>query len=388
MVTPPLVSVTLDKDDVTLARKLLKNRKTWEDKSLVSSYEAEFSEWNGSKFVFAFIKGRVALSACIYALGLRPGDEVILPGYTCVVVPNALHFAGLKTVFSDIELDTFGLDASQIENKITSKTRAILIQHLYGLICRDYEALIDIANKYNLKVIEDCAHATGAEFNNQKVGNLGDCAFYSSEKSKIFTTIQGGVAVTNEQEIANKLEEFSNSLDNPDDIFVEKLLNNVIINYYKYKHPQRWWLGMLVSLNKHRKHLISTTVEEQRGIKPLHYGRKMPPPVAMLGSNQLKKIDAYNNSRRETSDRWKKWCLENGYKPPFIKPGSLPVFLRYPLLVEPYKKQNTHWALIDPGVRLGVWFKGNHHPINKPIRNCPKADIAVKQCVNLPGVLE
>ena len=82
-----------------------------------------FAKWNGSKYAFAFMGGRVALSSCIYALDLQPGDEVILPGYTCVVVPNAFQFADIKTKFCDIELDTYGLDASLIEEKIGSPNK-------------------------------------------------------------------------------------------------------------------------------------------------------------------------------------------------------------------------------------------------------------------------
>jgi len=384
MNTPPLGSVTLDKDDVTLARKLIKERDCWDNEKIVSKYESEFAQWNGSKHAYAFMGARVALSACIYALGLRDGDEVILPGYTCVVVPNAFRFAGIKIVYSDIELDTYGLDASLIENKITSKTRAILLHHLYGLVCRDYQAILAIAKKYGLKVIEDCAHSTGAEYRNQKIGNFGDCAIYSSEQSKIFCTIQGGMAVTNDPTIARGLKEFVNSCTFPDEIWIDKLLNNVIINYFQFKHQQRWWLGSLVSIYKHNKHLIALSDDERKGIRPSHYGKKMPAPVAMLGSNQLKKIDYYNNKRQQMAKRWEKWCKEKGYKPPLVLPETKPVFLRYPFLVTPNKKQNTWWALKDPGVRLGVWFTGRNHPEQIKIEDFPMADIAVKQCVNLP----
>ncbi len=83
---PSLGSMTLDKDDVAIARQWLRNRADWDNKKVVSEYEAAFARWNGSKHAFAFMGGRVALSACIYALDLKPDDEVILPGYTCVVV--------------------------------------------------------------------------------------------------------------------------------------------------------------------------------------------------------------------------------------------------------------------------------------------------------------
>jgi perosamine synthetase len=184
--TPSLGSMTLDQDDVDIASAWLHNRERWGEGEIVSRYEFEFGCWNGSKHAFAFMSGREALSACIHALGLQAGDEVILPGYTCIVVPNAFHYAGVKTVYSDIELETYGLDVAQLEAKITVKTRAILVRHLYGLVCRDYEAILDLARCHGLKVIEDCAHSTGAEYKRLKVGNRGDVAFYSSEQSKVF----------------------------------------------------------------------------------------------------------------------------------------------------------------------------------------------------------
>lgn len=102
---PPLGSVTLDKDDVRLARQWLKDRSRWDDAEEVRQYEQDFAAWNGSKYAYAFMGGRVALSACIKALKLKPGDEVIIPGYnTCVVVPNSFAYAGVKVVYSDIEL--------------------------------------------------------------------------------------------------------------------------------------------------------------------------------------------------------------------------------------------------------------------------------------------
>lgn len=127
---PSLTSMTLDRDDIDLAHIWLKREDEWYNKDAIINYEQSFASWNGSKFAYSFMGGRVALSACIYALNLQPGDEVILPGYTCIVVQNAFHYADIKTVYSDIELDTYGLDANKLESKITSKTKAILLQHL------------------------------------------------------------------------------------------------------------------------------------------------------------------------------------------------------------------------------------------------------------------
>lgn len=385
---PSLGSMTLDRDDVELARSWLNKPGEWYRSDVIEQYHAAFASWNGSSHAFSFMGGRVALSAAIYALDLKPSDEVILPGYTCVVVPNAFHFAGINTVYSDIELDTYGLNASQIESKITPKTKAILLHHLYGLVCRDYESIIDIARRYGLFVIEDCAQSTGAEYKGKKVGNWGDVAIYSSEQSKVFSTIQGGLATTNDNQIAKRLKAYHDQAPFPDDKCIDKILHSVIINYYSYKHPQRWWLGDLTRLRYRNKILISTTHEEERGIKPTHYGRKLPAALAVIGLNQLRKIDHYNDLRRQTAKRWDDWCQLAGYNKPIIVPDSMPIYLRYPVMVEQIKKQNRTWANRDLGIELGNWFVGQLHPTNARVAGCPNADIAVNQCINFPGLLK
>lgn len=380
--------MTLAQDDVDIVRTWLQDRSNWGNREIVRQYEVEFARWNGSKYAFAFMSGREALSACIYALELQTGDEVILPGYTCVVVPNAFHYAGVKTVYCDIELNTYGPDVADIEKKITPKTRTILLHHLYGLVCRDYESILDLAKQFDLKVIEDCAHGTGAEYKGMKVGNRGDVAFYSSEQSKVFNTIQGGMAVTNNDNLAERLKKYYDQAPYPDEVWIEKQLYNVILNYYRFKHPQRWWLGDLADIMYSNKRLISTTPEEERGICPAYYGRKMPAPIAAIGLNQIKKIDQYNKWRRETANRWDRWCDEKGYQKPMVLQDSIPVFLRYPVLVEPEKKRNTSWAYKELGIELGIWFVSNIHPVQWPVKDCLNADIAVKRCINFPCLVD
>ena len=384
---PSLGSMTLDLDDVSLARQFLKKEAYDQDSKITLQYEQEFAQWNGSKHAFAFMSGRVALSATIHALGLEPGDEVILPGYTCVVVPNAFHFANIETVYSDIELNTYGLDATQIKSKITSKTRAILLHHLYGLVCRDYEAILDIAKHHGLKVIEDCAQATGAEFKGLKVGNRGDIAFYSSEQSKVYNTIQGGMATTNDDNLAKRLKEYYDQAPLPDSTWTSNLLHNVILNYYQIKHPKRYWVGDLANLKYGHKRMVSTTQDEVEGIQPNIYGMKMPGPIAALGSNQLKKIDAYNSLRRKTIPRWDKWAELKGYNKPLVIVDSVPVFLRYPILVEPEKKQDLSWGVRELGLIPGVWFISPLHPSSQSVSDCPNSYKAVQQCINFPSIL-
>lgn len=382
-----LIAQTLDEDDVELARSWLKKRDDWYCHADVEQYQKEFANWNGSTYAYSFMGGRVALSAIIYALGLKLGDEVIVPGYTCVVVPNAFHYQGIKPVYSDIELDTYGLDASLIEAKINSNTKAIMLHHLYGLVCRDYEEIVSIARRHDLFVIEDCAHSTGAIYKGKKVGNLGDAAFFSSEQSKVFTTIQGGIATTNDAAVAAKINEYYEKASFPDEERIDRLLHSVILNYYRFKHPQRWWRRDWADITLGGKELLSTTKEEEQGIRPDFYGQKMPAPLAALGINQLDKIDTYNVNRREAAQKWDCWCDQNGYKKPLVVFDSIPVFLRYPVLGEPEKKENTAWARKDPGVNLGVWFVSNVHPVSWVVDNCPNANKAVDQCINFPCLL-
>lgn len=388
VVAPSLGSMTLEADDVQLAKRWLTSPRDWFRDDETKQFHERFAAWNGSADAYSFMSGRVALSAIIYALGLQPGDEVIMPGYTCVVVPNAFDYAGVRIVYADIELDTYGLDVAHVESKITAKTKAILLHHLYGLVCRDYEKTIELARANNLLVIEDCAQSTGAEFRGRKIGNLGDAAFYSSEQSKIFNTLQGGVATTNDAAIAARLKEFHHRASYPDELRMAKHLKQIGYNYYAYKHPQRWWRRDAMNLFKAPDDiLISTTKGEEEGIKPSGYGCKMPAPVAALAINQLNKIDVFNARRRETAARWDAWCDARAYSKPLVVENSVPTFLRYPVMVEPERKRDRAWALAELGVAPGIWFTGQLHPSTRRVEGCDKAAQAVAGCINFPTLL-
>lgn len=387
LTTVPLGSKTLGLDDVELVRRWLRDRKPWTETGVICEYESAFSEWNGSGEAFSFLGGRVALSAAIYALDLKPGDEVVLPGYTCVAVPNAFRFAQIKTVFCDIELDTWGPDVASIEACLTPRTRAVVIQHLYGLVCRDYEEILALAQRRDLRVIEDCAHSTGASYCGVNVGNRGDIGFYSSEQSKVFNTSQGGIAVTNDPKLAERLAVFQRQAAYPDPARTERLLYTLLLNYYANVDPLRWLRSDFFDIMYYSKRLISTTPEEERGIRPDHYGARLPPALAAIGLNQLSKLSKLNEQRRLGARRWQAWCLNNGYVPARILPQSIPVFLRYPVMVEPEKKLDRAWATRELNVDLGVWFVSQIHPVLGEIPGCPNAVRAVRECVNFPSLL-
>ena len=382
----PLGSGTLDDDDVRIARAWLK-RDTADDPAVVARFEQAFATWNGSSSAFAFASGRESLSAIIQAMGLQLGDEVIVPGYTCVVVPNAFAFSGITPVYADIEFETYGLDVAQLERHVTPRTRAILIHHLYGLVCRDYLAVLDFAGAHDLKVIEDCAQATGAALEGVRVGNRGDAAFYSFEQSKVMSTFQGGVAVARDAAVSARLAECRERASFPDANRTQRALRNVILNYHCFKHPQRWWRGDWMQLRHGGARIETTTEAEIRGERPAGYGARMPAALAALGSNQLRKIDYYNARRWEHASRWDRWCDENDLARASVIPGSSPVFLRYPVLVAPELKTDRSWSRRRLGVELGVWFVSNLHPSPRTVDGCPNADTAVKGCINFPTLL-
>lgn len=374
---------TFDQSDAALARSWLR-RSARAREDLPHEFAHAFAAWNGSRHAFAFAAGRVALSACISALGLEPGDEVIVPGYTCVVVPNAFSFAGVRVVYADIELDTYGLDADSALRRLTPKTRAILLHHLYGLVCRDYERVLTLARERNLKVIEDCCHATGAEYQGQKVGNRGDVAFYSSEQSKVFNTIMGGIAVTNDAAIARGLETYYQRAEAPRDGWAHRLLRNVLLSYHLRRNPKRTVQSGPARVLYGPDPFISISADELAGRRPPDYAQRMAGPIAALGLHQLRKIDGFNETRRRWAEVWQRWCTRRGYRPATVIPGSRPVFLRYPVLVEPEKKADTRWARQELQVELGNWFATHLHPVDRPVEGCPNAALAVRRCVNLP----
>jgi dTDP-4-amino-4,6-dideoxygalactose transaminase len=379
---PAIASLTLDADDARVAMAGLMGRRGWQDAELTEVYQKAFARQNGSAHAFAYMAGRVALSAALEALDLAPGDEVVIPGYTCVVVPNAARYLGLKVVFADIETDTYGPDLSSVRACITPRTRALVIHHLYGLVCRDLEALVDLARSRGIYLIEDCAHAMGARYQGKRVGNFGDLGFYSTERSKCLSTIQGGMVVTSDDRLAQRLATNWRRASLPQADLVARQLQNVLLDYYQWKHPGRWLLGPAMEHAWGAKRLVTTTQGELAGQRPPGYGARMPSAIAAVGLTQLRKLEHYNECRRRRASRWAGWCASKGYPAPLEVAESTPVYLRYPIMVEPELKRDVSWAARELQVRAGVWFATNLHPSPERVAGCPNADRAVSRCVN------
>ena len=166
-------------------------------------FEKEFAAWNGNRYAITTNSGTAALHMCVAACDCSEGDEVIVTAYswsssaTCILHHNCIP------VFVDIDWETMNIDVDQIEAAITAKTRAIIVVHLHGLAV-DMDRVMAIAAKHNLKVIEDACQAHGARFNGKKVGTLGHCAAFSFNQNKNLCSGEGGMFVTDDEEILAK----------------------------------------------------------------------------------------------------------------------------------------------------------------------------------------
>lgn len=169
----------------------------------------------GTKYAWPTSSCHGALHTVLMALGIGPGDEVIVPDVTWIGSVSPAVWLGAKPVFADVLRDTWCIDPASIEAKITDKTKAIIVVHLYGSVC-EMDEIMEIAKKHNLWVIEDAAEAVGSEYHGKRVGSIGDFGVFSFHGTKTFTTGEGGAIVSNCDEMADKISTISNQGRRPE----------------------------------------------------------------------------------------------------------------------------------------------------------------------------
>jgi len=170
----------------------------------IDKFENKFARYLNIKHAATCSNGTVALHLALLALDIKPGDEVICPTFTYVATANSIKYVGAEPVFVDCEPDTFNIDPEKIEKKINKKTKAIMVVPIYGHPC-DYDKIIQIANKYGLFIIEDAAEAIGAEYKGKKCGTFGHINTFSFFANKTLTTGEGGMIVTNNSQLDEKV---------------------------------------------------------------------------------------------------------------------------------------------------------------------------------------
>jgi len=175
----------------------------------VKIFENQMANYVGRAFATACSSGTAAIDIAVMALNLQKNDEVIMPSFTIISCAQALTKSGIKPVFVDSQYDTFNMKVEDVEAKITTKTKAIMIVHIYGLTV-DVDPILHLAKKYNLKIIEDAAEVIGQTYKNKQCGSFGDISTFSFYPNKHITTGEGGMVLCNDKNLDKRAKEIRN----------------------------------------------------------------------------------------------------------------------------------------------------------------------------------
>lgn len=277
----------------------------------VAAFEKEFKEYVGSKFAIALNSCTGGLHCSLLALGVQSGDEVITTPLTFVATGHVITWVGARPVLVDIDPKTYNIDPGKLEKAITPKTKAIIPVHFAGLPC-DMDAILAVARKHNIPVIEDAAHAVGSEYKGKKVGVLGDVTAFSFYPTKNMTSGEGGMVTTDNEEMADRIRKFA---------FFG--INKEV--WERYGKKQSWQYDIILPGFKYN-------------ISDIH---------AAIGRVQLKKLDEFNRQRKEMAQVFKAQlsCLGECISLPPETPETVHNWHLFPVLLN--KTDKTREELIE-----------------------------------------
>lgn len=309
--------------------------------AVVEEFQEKFAQYCEAKYGIATSSGTTALHTALVACGVEPGDEVITTPFTFAATSNSVLYSGAKPVYADIDEKTFNLDPEKIEEKITDKTKAILPVHLYGQPA-DLNPMLELAEKYDLKVIEDAAQAHGSTYHGKKIGSIGDAGCFSFYPTKNMTTGEGGMVTTNDEELAEKA--------------------SMVRAHGESKRYEQSLLG---------------------------YNYRMTNIGASIGLVQLKNIEKFNEKRNENAKYLSDGMNSiDGITTPIIDDNVTHVFHQYTIRVSKDRDAFKDF-LTEKGIGTGV-----HYPIvlyKQPYYqsmgisgNCPVAEKAASEVISLP----
>ena len=280
----------------------------------LAKFEKAFAEFIGVKHAVACSNGTVAIHLALLSLGLKPGDEVIVPAFTMIAPVFAILYTGAKPVFVDADPETFNIDVTKIEEKITQKTRAILPVHIYGHSC-DMDPLLALGKKYGIPVIEDAAEAHGATYKGKKCGSMGALSTFSFYGNKIVTCGEGGMVVTDDEKLAAKARAYRDLCHSPEKRFV---------------HTE------------------------------VGYNYRMTNVQAAIGLGELENVEGYLDRKQRMAKRYAEGLQGiRGLRLPITKPYAENVYWMYGVLVEdgfPLSRDALRKALKERGVDTRDFF--------------------------------
>lgn len=349
----------------------------------IARYESDFAAAAGARHAVTFGSGRMALYALLEALDIGPGDEVIVPAFTCVVVANAILYRGAAPVYADIDPETYNLAPESFERHVGPRTRAVIAQHTFGLVC-DIDRINQIARARGVIVIEDAAHALGASHNGRRVGSLASAAYFSTDHTKVIGTGAGGVATTDDRELSGRLREIQGRAAAPTVGRVRASLLSLIAEVF-LMHPRVYRLGSRVfwRLGLWRRAFFLDELETR---KPDQYPVRLSNAQAALGVGQLQRLEANLAWRRKLGLLYEEHI---GACAGQLEPGAANhAFLRYTFDSDDQEALENELA---PVLDMGRWFTSVVHGRDSDLEavgytagSCPNAEAAVRRCVNLP----
>lgn len=323
----------------------------------IEEFEKAFASYVGAKYAVAVSSGTAALHACVHAIGIQEGDEVITTPMTFVATASSIMFCKGSPVFADIEEDTYNIDPDDIERKITSKTKAIMPVHFTGQPC-DMKRIYEIAQKHGLKVIEDAAHAHGADYYGSKIGacKYSDLTAFSFHPVKLMTTCEGGIVTTNDEELYHKMKLFRAYYSTKDPVLL------------KDKEDGPWHYE----------------------IQGLGYNYRLSDVMCALGKSQLHKLDDFVARRREIAQRYNANLEKtSGLILPKQADGCNSSWHLYTIQIEDGRRREIYTKMREKNIGVDVHYLPVYkHPYfqENGYQNvcCPKAENLYDKILSIP----
>jgi perosamine synthetase len=386
------LSPNTQKSDCELARTILLHPANYLEGSFIERVQNWFDDFFSAEYITTYESARTALYFILKGLGVKEKDEVLVQAFTCVAASNPIKWAGATPVFVDIDKKNFNVDLTDLENKITNKTKAILVQHTFGYPA-PIQRILNIARDRKIFVIEDCAHTIGTEINGSKLGTIGDAAIFSLGRDKAISASFGGVAVVRQNALGKRLKAKEEFLSYPSKLWIARQLLYTIVAYRTRTLYEKFKLGKLIHLLAFKLGLVSKATskgEKCEGSLPKHARSKLPNALARVAFHQLGKLDKLNKIRTKYKDMYFKALKD-------IKQVKLPNWekldkfypIRIPALVE--RRDELLRFAEGNGVLLGNWYDTPLAPKEVDLAksgyksgSCPKAEEVCKRIVNLP----
>ena len=408
------MSPNTERDDILLALKLIFQPWRWKNENLkkypggekVKScsrlLEEEFKKYLGVKYAFSFNSGRSALMIILNSLGLEKNSEVLVQALTCNAVVNPILWSGLKPVYVDCQEKTFNIGIEDLKRKISPSSRVVMVQHTFGLPA-ELNEILAICQKNNLILIEDCAHSLGAEYLPSRqdfsggvkkfCGTFGKAAFFSFGRDKVISSVYGGMAVTNDPVLAEKLKESQQKCQLPSYFWILQQLWHPVLTQYLIK-PLYGFFGigkrLLIFFQKLRILSKAVTEIEKQGKLPFYFPQKMPNALAALARHQFKKLEKFNDHRKKIAEIYDQELKELKIQLPLKSEGR--IYMRYPLIIgdgetdKILKELEKSKIFLDDGWRKTpiVPADTDQEKMGYQGGSCPQAEKIAKNILNLP----